>query len=166
MPNEHLLCKKVQETESFLVNTKLWQKVDINVNVTFKHTHTQMTMLPALSHCLFLSAAPCRQTCHTCSRQPEPKSTRPHPKHLTFHHICWQPGAQNTQRKPPFPNSPTAPSCSLSVSGLEGEKKEFTYMLLNYGLPTSKDLQKNLIFIRSRKPAMTLKCRVRLPFFF
>lgn len=131
------------------------------------HTHTQMTMLPALSHCLFLSAAPCRQTCHTCSRQPEPKSTRPHPKHLTFHHICWQPGAQNTQRKPPFPNSPNAPSCSLSVSGLEGEKKKNSHTrCLITACPQARTCKKNQIFIRSRKPAMTLKCRVRLPFLF
>lgn len=29
----------MQETGSFLVNKKLWQKVDTKVNVTFKHTH-------------------------------------------------------------------------------------------------------------------------------
>lgn len=40
MPNKQLLCKKTQETESFVVNKKLWRKVAINVNVTFKHTHT------------------------------------------------------------------------------------------------------------------------------
>lgn len=113
-------------------------------------------MLMDLSHCLSVSCV--AKHSNTCTRKLEPKSTKFHPKHLTFHVICWKLGG---------PKHTDIPARSPFLSFfLFLQQSKHVHALKLQSLPMSEMQQLEEIhwLFRGPKLGTTLKCQLPLRF--